>query len=397
MVSMKFLSTVFAAITAANAAEILSVPNTQDVIPDSYIVVMKDEVATSDLEAHVTWVRNHHHSGHVRRNGTLTGLKTTFDISGFRGYLGAFDHDTLDEILADDKVKFVEPNRIMRIQGTQTQRGAPWGLARLSSSRPGGSDYVYDDRAGEGVIIYGVDTGIDVNHPDFEGRATWGINTIDQDNTDGNGHGTHTAGTFAGARFGVAKKATIVGVKVLDAQGSGSNSAIMEGISWSVDHARKNNALGRAVMNLSLGGSFSQAVNDAAERAVRAGVFLAVAAGNDNQDASNYSPASAPNVCTVGATDRMDVRATFSNFGSVLDIFAPGVDVESTMPGGGTQMMSGTSMAAPHIAGLGAYLMSTENLQPSQVCDRIKQLASNSVRNPGNGSTSKLANNGIGQ
>ncbi|KAI1914258.1 Secreted subtilisin-like serine protease sub4 [Ophidiomyces ophidiicola] len=394
MVSMKFLSVLLSALAAVDAAEVLSVSNKKDIIPDSYIVVLKDEVPDSEVRAHVSWVQTTQKVGNMKRNNTVSGLKSTFHIGQFQGYLGSFDQDTLAKILRDDKVKYVEPNRIMRIQGVTEQRNAPWGLGRISSQQPGSDTYVYDESAGRGIIIYGVDSGIDVSHPDFEGRATWGTNTVDNDDTDGNGHGTHTAGTFAGSTYGVAKHATIVGVKVLDAGGSGSNSAIIAGIDWCVNHARENNALGRAVMNLSLGGGYSEATNSAAERAAAAGIFLAVAAGNDNQDANNYSPASAANVCTVGATDSQDVRATFSNYGSRLDIFAPGVDVVSSTVGGGSGPMSGTSMAAPHIAGLGAYLMALENIPAGQVCDRIKQLSLNAVRNEGPGSTTQLANNG---
>ncbi|EEP81307.1 conserved hypothetical protein [Uncinocarpus reesii 1704] len=398
MVSMKVLSILFAALSAAEAAQLLSVQSKQDVIDDSYIVVMKDEVPMSEVNSHVSWVRATHNSGNARRNATITGVKATFDIGKFKGYTGAFDHETLDKILADDKVKYVEPNQRMTIQGVVTQRNAPsWGLGRISSQRPGSRDYHYDDSAGQGIVIYGVDTGIDIRHPDFGGRAIWGTNTIDRDNRDGNGHGTHTAGTFAGNTFGVAKKATIVAVKVLDNRGSGSNSAIIEGMNWAVQHARQNNVLGRAVMNLSLGGGYSQATNNAAENCVRAGIFLSVAAGNDNQNAGNYSPASAPNVCTVGSSDIRDNRSSFSNWGRVVDIFAPGSDILSTRTGGGTTTMSGTSMAAPHVAGLGAYIMAIERTHPSRVCDRIKQVSIRAVRNAGPGTTSQLAYNGSGR
>lgn len=130
--------------------------------------------------------------------------------------------------------------------------------------------------------MYGVDTGIDINHPEFSGRIRWGANTVDGDNRDGHGHGTHTAGTFAGETFGIAKKASVVAVKVLGSDGSGSFSGIIEGINWCVNDARSSSALGKAVMNLSLGGGFTQALNDAADQAQSAGIFMAVAAGNDN-------------------------------------------------------------------------------------------------------------------
>ncbi|KAI1925675.1 Secreted subtilisin-like serine protease sub4 [Ophidiomyces ophidiicola] len=437
MVSMKFLSVLLSALAAVDAAEVLSVSNKKDIIPDSYIVVLKDEVPDSEVRAHVSWVQTTQKVGNMKRNNTVSGLKSTFHIGQFQGYLGSFDQDTLAKILRDDKVKYVEPNRIMKIQGVTEQRNAPWGLGRISSQQPGSDTYVYDESAGRGIIIYGVDSGIDVSHPDFEGRATWGTNTVDNDDTDGNGHGTHTAGTFAGSTYGVAKHATIVGVKVLDAGGSGSNSAIIAGIDWCVNHARENNALGRAVMNLSLGGGYSEATNSAAERAVAAGIFLAVAAGNDNVSddsvlpfrpaCANYKsyyskmpttilpllrPMSAPLVRPIARMSELPFPTTAPDVSSdhfynvliiltcqltllnLVDIFAPGVDVVSSTVGGGSGPMSGTSMAAPHIAGLGAYLMALENIPAGQVCDRIKQLSLNAVRNEGPGSTTQLANNG---
>ncbi|WEW60154.1 Secreted subtilisin-like serine protease sub4 [Emydomyces testavorans] len=398
MVSLKVLSVVFAAVSAVDAAKVLEVSNKQDIIPDSYIVVMKDEIPMSELKAHVSWVTNTHNSGNARRDHNITGVKSTFSINSFRGYVGDFDGDTLDKILNNEKVKFVEPNRVMTIQGNVTARNATsWGLGRISSRQPGNKNYVYDKSAGKGIVIYGVDTGIDINHPDFGGRAVWGTNTVDRDNSDGNGHGTHTAGTFAGTQYGVAKLASIVAVKVLNARGQGSNSAIIEGINWAVNDAKTKGVLGRCAMNLSLGGAFSQAVNSAAEKAVSAGVFLAVAAGNDNQDASRYSPASAPNVCTVGASDIRDNKASFSNYGSVLDIFAPGAEIISDVPRGGTKQMSGTSMAAPHVAGLAAYFMAKDGIRANQACEHIKQKSNRVIKNAGSETTSQLAYNDSGK
>lgn len=198
------------------------------------------------------------------------------------------------------------------------QPNAPsWGLPRISSKKPGATDYVYDSTAGQGIVIYGVDTGIDIEHPDFEGRAEWGTNTADNDNTDGNGHGTHTASTAAGSKFGVAKKASVVAVKVLGGDGSGTNSQVISGMDWAVKDAKSRGVTGKSVMNMSLGGAVSQAMNEAAANVVKSGVFLSVAAGNEAQDASNSSPASAPNVCTVAASTSSDGSASFSNFGSV--------------------------------------------------------------------------------
>lgn len=192
-----------------------------------------------------------------------------------------------------------------------------WGLARISSKRTGTTSYTYDSTAGEGVVFYGVDTGIDISHSDFGGRAKWGTNVVDNDNTDGNGHGTHTASTAAGSKYGVAKKATLVAVKVLGADGSGTNSGVISGMDWAVKDAKSRGANGKYVMNMSLGGEFSKAVNDAAANVVKSGIFLSVAAGNEAENASNSSPASAAEVCTIAASTSTDGSASFTNFGSV--------------------------------------------------------------------------------
>ena len=204
------------------------------------------------------------------------------------------------------------------------QRNAPsWGLSRISSKKSGATDYVYDSTAGEGIVIYGVDTGIDIGHADFGGRAEWGTNTADNDDTDGNGHGTHTASTAAGSKFGVAKKASVVAVKVLGADGSGTNSQVIAGMDWAVKDSKSRGATGKSVMNMSLGGAYSRAMNDAAANVVRSGVFLSVAAGNEAQDASNSSPASAPftNFGSVGKNSTSPlVRSVLGGRGIVLTV-----------------------------------------------------------------------------
>lgn len=197
--------------------------------------------------------------------------------------------------------------------------------------------------------------------------------------TDGNGHGTHVAGTVGGNTYGVAKKTNLIGVKVLSSSGSGSNSGVIAGIQWAVQNAQQNGRTSRSVINLSLGSDeFSQTSNDAVTAAVNAGVFVAVAAGNAGVDARNSSPGSAPAVCTVGATTSTDQMAYYSNFGPVVDIFAPGSNVLSAWIGSNTatNTISGTSMASPHIAGLGAYLIALEGTRsPSALCSRIVSLS----------------------
>lgn len=228
---------------------------------------------------------------------------------------------------------------------------------------------------GEGVDVYVIDTGTNIDHVDFEGRASWGktIPTGDED-VDGNGHGTHCSGTVAGKKFGVAKKAHVKAVKVLRSNGSGSMSDVVKGVEYaaeahldSVSAAKKGKKKGfkGSAANMSLGGGKSTVLDKSVNAAVDVGIHFAVAAGNDNADSCNYSPAASEKAVTVGASTIADERAYFSNFGTCNDIFAPGLNILSTWIGSdtATNTISGTSMASPHIAGLLAYLLS---LQPAK-------------------------------
>lgn len=237
----------------------------------------------------------------------------------------------------------------MTINALTTQSGATWGITRISHKSRTGSGYVYDTTAGEGTCAYVIDTGIYTQHSDFGGRATFLANYADSSNTDGNGHGTHVAGTIGGTTYGVAKKTKLYAVKVLDASGSGTNSGVISGMNFVATDAKTRSCPKGAVANMSLGGGKSTAVNQAAAALVSSGVFLAVAAGNSGANAANYSPASEPTVCTVGATTSADAVASYSNYGSVVDVFAPGSSITSTWLSGRTNTISGTSMASPHI------------------------------------------------
>lgn len=260
-----------------------------------------------------------------------------------------------------------------------TEGDAPWGLARIAHRDSLGfstyNKYLYADGAGEGVDVYIIDTGTNTEHVDFEGRASWGktIPSGDED-ADGNGHGTHCSGTVAGKKYGVAKKAHIKAVKVLRSNGSGSMSDVVKGVEYaaeahegSVQAAKSGKKKGfkGSAANMSLGGGKSTVLDKAVNAAVEAGIHFAVAAGNDNADSCNYSPAGANQAVTVGASTLADERAYFSNYGKCNDIFAPGLDIKSTWIGSeyAVNTISGTSMASPHIAGLLAYLLS---LQPSR-------------------------------
>lgn len=259
------------------------------------------------------------------------------------------------------------------------------------------STYYYDTQAGQGIDVYVIDTGVLTTHSQFGGRATWGANFADSSNTDGNGHGTHCAGTVAGSTYGVAKKANIIAVKVLRADGSGTNSGVISGIQWASNTARSKGKSSKSVASMSLGGGKSSAVNSAVAAAVNTGMTFVVAAGNDNANAANYSPASEPSAITVGATTSSNARSSFSNYGSSVDIFAPGSSILSAWIGSNTatNTISGTSMACPHVAGLAAYLMGVEGLSGSSaVTARIKSLGlTNRLSSVGTGSPNLLAYN----
>jgi cerevisin/serine protease len=245
-----------------------------------------------------------------------------------------------------------------------TQTGATWGIVRTAEEDLViTGEYKYEEGAGSGVTTYVLDTGIYIQHNDFGGRATWGANFVDSDDTDGNGHGTHVASTMVGSTYGLAKSATVKAVKVLNAAGSGSFAGIIAGINWVVEDSfklwQKVKRATKSVGNMSLGGSKSTAVNDAVDAAYANDVLFSNAAGNNAGNACNYSPASAEDGIGVGASDNSDRMASFSNWGSCVDIFGPGVSITAAWIGNPTSdnTISGTSMAAPHVAGVIAKLM----------------------------------------
>lgn len=346
-----------------------------EIIPDSYIVVLKKNAPAHKIYDHHRWVRSLHSDNtalsSLLDSGMGARLRHTYDLPNLKGYAGKFSKKLLDKIRASEEVEYVEHDQM--VYTTELQRNAPWGLSRLSHRSPltlrTFNKYPYDARGGEGVTVYVIDTGINVNHSDFEGRASWGFTAPEDDgDEDGNGHGSHVAGTIAGKRFGVAKKAKVVAVKVLRGNGSGTMSDVVAGVEWAVEAhqiaeaeaKKKGEKLKGSAANMSLGGGKSQALDDAVDAAVEAGLHFAVAAGNDNRDACDYSPAASKGAITVGATTIEDERAWFSNWGKCVDIFAPGKDITSVWIGSkvATNTISGTSMASPHVAGLIAYYLS---------------------------------------
>ena len=243
---------------------------------------------------------------------------------------------------------------------SDTEMGAPWGLARISHRKAlsfaSFDKYLYSHDGGEGVDAYVIDTGTYIHHADFEGRASWGktVPANDEDE-DGNGHGTHCSGTIAGKKYGVAKKAHVVAVKVLKSNGSGSMSDVIKGVEWAASsHVRKvadakkgkgDKAFKGSVANMSLGGGKSPGLDRMVNAAVEAGMHFAVAAGNDNSDSCGYSPASAERAVTVGASTLLDERAYFSNYGPCNDIFAPASTL--SQPGSAARITSTSSPAPP--------------------------------------------------
>src|SRR5262245_53767577 len=294
-------------------------------------------------------------------------------INGFAAYMT--EQQAL-ELSEDSRVRLVEEDKIMEALVTQTS--PPWGLDRIGQrDLPLNQIYSYTS-TGAGVTAYIIDTGIRFSHQQFGGRATFGFDAIGdgRNGNDCNGHGTHVAGTVGGSTFGVAKNVSLVAVRVLNCNGSGSNSGVIAGVNFVTQN---HQAGARAVANMSLGGGVSTALDSAVRNSIADGVVYAIAAGNSNTNAANQSPARVAEATTVGATTMSDARSSFSNFGSVVDIFAPGSSILSSWltSDTATATLSGTSMAAPHVAGVAARALqfSATLLTPAQVRDQIVSTA----------------------
>ncbi|KAG0078981.1 hypothetical protein BGZ93_007740 [Podila epicladia] len=315
------------------------------------------------------------------------------------------------ELVSPIEVKDIPgPNNAYTIQ----QHAPSWGLPRVSQrTLPLRADYLYPNQAGQGVEVYVIDTGININHIDFEGRAKWGITTVPgAPNTDDNGHGTFVAGVIGSRTFGVAKKVTLIAVKGLNKEGTSTLSQILAALDWVIkQNASSSNH--KNVVNLSLGAGYSKVLNSAVDTLVQSGMFIVAAAGNGNdrnigQNACNYSPASTPTAFTVGSTNINDQMSSFSNYGQCVNIYAPGEKVRSTWIGPTNREIytdSGTSFSAPNVAGIAALIMSAErgdrsdgSWSPKNVGNRILQLGTrNVVRNfRGPANTNLLAFNGVG-
>ncbi|MGW8761569.1 S8 family serine peptidase [Streptomyces sp. NPDC055815] len=294
-------------------------------------------------------------------------------------------------LAADPAVETVVQNKRFSIKETQ-EKPPSWGLDRIDQAETAGDDkYTYPDGGGEGVTAYVIDTGVRITHQDFGGRATHGFDAVDNDDSadDGNGHGTHVAGTIAGTSHGVAKKAKIVAVRVLDDQGSGTTEQVVAGIDWVTQ-----NHSGPSVANMSLGGGADEALDAAVQRAIASGVTFAVAAGNESSDAGQGSPARVPEAITVASSTKDDEQSDFSNFGAVVDLYAPGSDITSDWNDSdtGTKTISGTSMATPHVTGAAAlYLAANPSATPADTAAALTGAATaDAIKNPSAGTANKL-------
>ncbi|KAI9591007.1 peptidase S8/S53 domain-containing protein [Syncephalis fuscata] len=319
-------------------------------------------------------------------------IEHMYNVGGFEGFAGKLTEEEVERLQNDERVEYIEPQTIMHTMGQQSNAPS-WGLSRISSRQRSGSPaYNYPDTAGEGITVWVIDGGIDTKHPDFGGRASQQKNFIRYEpNADLDGHGTHVAGTIGSSTYGVAKKAAIIGLKVFDKSGSGADAGIIGAIQYATRMSKRN----KAVMNLSLGGTKSRALNDAVNAAARAGIAVIVAAGNDHVNACRESPASASGAFTVASSDSRDRESDFSNYGSCTRLYAPGTDIVSLKPGGGTDTMSGTSMSAPHVAGVAALYLSARNF--NSINQLYQALVDNATPNVlsrlGNGSANKLLYN----
>ncbi|CAE6470967.1 unnamed protein product [Rhizoctonia solani] len=318
-------------------------------------------------------------------------LSVTSSYNALNGYVAHLTDDRVAQLSKSPDVAMVVEDQ--RCEGYLRQTNAPWGISRVSrktklrrGSKVDKLNYVFERKpSGAGVDVYVLDTGVNTQHVDFGDRAKWGATFGPYNNTDGHGHGTHIAGTIAGKQFGVAKAAAIIAVKVLGDDNSGWNSDLVAGINWATQRAMSTQR--PSVISISIGSPGDAAVDAAVSRAVALGVHVVVAAGNSNRDAKDFSPARVPEVITVGAININDGRwvtsaSVGSNYGSVVDVFAPGQDITSAWIGSNTatKRLTGTSMATPHVAGLVAYLLAVEGRRtPANMMTRIKQLAPDRV------------------
>lgn len=366
-----------------------------EALPGRYIVVFKDAVAPDLVDVAMESALQEtaaEAEALAPELSRLEGAATTYRYDAvFSGFAAPLSARAVEALRRNPNVDYIEVDSIVTIDTTQT--GATWGIDRIDQrALPLSTTYTYNN-TGAGVTAYIIDTGILTTHTQFGGRATSGYDAVDGalPATDCNGHGTHVAGTVGGSTYGVAKGVSLVAVRVLDCAGSGTTSGVIAGVNWVTSNHTGTNP---AVANMSLGGSASTSLDTAVANSIADGVTYAIAAGNNNKRACNYSPARVPTAITVGATTNTDARASYSNYGTCLDLFAPGSSITSAWYTSttATNTISGTSMATPHVAGVAAlYLQSNPSAPAATVASAlVANATSGVVTSAGTGSPNKL-------
>ncbi|CAE6482988.1 unnamed protein product [Rhizoctonia solani] len=373
-----FVLATFAFVSPVLGAPTVS-PLTERGVEDTYIIKIKDGVSQDDFVSALKSGLTHPDSSPKYTYSVFNAIAVTIAIQD------------LPFVRAMKDVEYIEQDQVVSLPFDKEHR-------ELEDAPPsdGGScpKPAFDQNGGKGVTVYGIDTGINIKHECFGGRASWGatfgVEKLDEDT---HGHGTHTAGTAVCNWYGVARAANIIAVKVLGASGSGQNSDVIAGVDYACKQYEKN---GRpsSIITMSLGGGVSDALDEAIKVCASRGMHFTVAAGNDNKDAKDYSPARAPIANTVGAIDSTCTKASFSNFGPVLDIQAPGVDINSAwnLPGNSSMKLSGTSMATPYVAGvLAVALGKYGQMSPEALTSAMKLNAAPSAIGFPSETTNKIA------
>lgn len=370
----------------ANTARYLASPNARKVIPNQYIVVLDENRIAENSRGPVDMasaVADFAFDAEYSMNAQILHQYS----GGLNGVAMTVEPEQLGKLLANPLVKYIEEDTISELNIVQNNPPS-YGLDRIDErSLP--LDNVYNStQTGAGINVYIIDTGIDLDHPNFSGRVVFGFDSIG-DGRNGNdcqGHGTHVAGTATSESFGVAKDATVFAVRVFGCASTTTTSAIIAGMNWV-----NNNRQLPAVVNMSLGGPVNTTQNNLVQSMTNNDITVVVAAGNESQNACNRSPASAPAAITVASSTSSDSRSGFSNFGSCVDIFAPGSSITSTWLNGGTNTISGTSMASPHVAGAAALVLdSNSSLSPAGVTSNLLNNATTGAISGANGSPNRL-------